>query len=115
MAKAELTQIQEDLAITLYKTGAFKTGAFKLKLHETQPDAPLSPYKISMRLIDMDGDTDREKGENFEILCEDMVNAIHKDTKPKLGEIQHVAGVPKAGEPIATEFAATTRMHLLTI
>lgn len=49
----EMTREQRDLADCLIESGAFKVGAFKLKLHETDPEAPLSPYYISMREKDV--------------------------------------------------------------
>lgn len=35
----------------LYDIGAIQFGAFRLKLHETQPDAPLSPIYVDLRMI----------------------------------------------------------------
>lgn len=37
------------LALKMYELGAIKFGAFRLKLHETKPDAPLSPIYIDLR------------------------------------------------------------------
>ncbi len=39
----------QPLASTLFKIGAVKFGSFKLKLHETQPDAPFSPICFNLR------------------------------------------------------------------
>lgn len=48
----EVTQAERDrLADLLFKIGAIKFGAFRLKLHETRPDAPLSPIYINLRLL----------------------------------------------------------------
>ncbi len=41
----------EELADRLFEIGAVKFGAFRLKLHETQPDAPLSPIYLNFRLL----------------------------------------------------------------
>src|SRR5262249_2981402 len=41
----------EELARALYEAGAIQFGAFRLKLHETRPDAPLSPLYINLRLL----------------------------------------------------------------
>jgi uridine monophosphate synthetase len=38
-------------ALALFRAGAVKFGAFRLKLHETNPDAPLSPFYLDMRVI----------------------------------------------------------------
>ncbi len=40
---SDLTETQRAFADALLETGAVKFGAFRLKLHEKQPDAPLSP------------------------------------------------------------------------
>jgi len=39
----------EALARALVEAGAIKFGAFRLKLHEQQPDAPLAPIYIDLR------------------------------------------------------------------
>ncbi len=39
------------LADLLFEIGAVKFGAFRIKLHETQPDAPLSPIYLNFRLL----------------------------------------------------------------
>lgn len=39
------------LADLAFEIGAVKFGAFRIKLHETQPDAPLSPIYLNFRLL----------------------------------------------------------------
>ena len=39
------------LADSLFEIGAVKFGAFRLKLHESQPEAPLSPIYLNFRLL----------------------------------------------------------------
>lgn len=41
-----LTEAQERLCSQLFDIGAIKFGSFKLKLHEKNPEAPLSPIYI---------------------------------------------------------------------
>jgi len=43
--------IKGDLARELFSVGAIKFGAFRLKLHEENPDAPLSPVYIDLRIL----------------------------------------------------------------
>ena len=38
-------------AIDQFRAGAIQFGAFRLKLHEDRPDAPLSPLYINLRLL----------------------------------------------------------------
>lgn len=98
MAKEQLTQTQLELANAVWESGAFKVGAFKLKLHETNPDAPLSPYYISMREKDV-------KSGTFPMLCQVIARAIYADTEEYTDRIRYIIGIPKAGNPIADELA----------
>ena len=41
----------EALARAIYEAGAIQFGAFRLKLHEERPDAPLSPVYVNLRLL----------------------------------------------------------------
>jgi len=46
-----LTSTQEALSAQLFDIGAIKFGAFKLKLHDAHPEAPLSPIYIDLRIL----------------------------------------------------------------
>lgn len=46
-----LTAAEKRLALQLFEIGAVKFGAFRLKLHERKPDAPLSPIYIDLRIL----------------------------------------------------------------
>lgn len=46
------TSHEEALARALMRIGAIKFGAFRLKLHESQPDARLSPIYVNLRTPD---------------------------------------------------------------
>jgi uridine monophosphate synthetase len=50
-ASERLTPTQRVFADALLTSGAVKFGAFRLKLHETQPDAPLSPMYVDLRVL----------------------------------------------------------------
>src|SRR3989304_6199913 len=43
--------IEEYLILPLYEIGAVKLGEVRLKLHDTHPEAPLSPIYIDLRLL----------------------------------------------------------------
>ena len=45
------TEAGRKLAEQLFSIGAIKFGAFRLKLHEKNPDAPLSPVYIDLRVL----------------------------------------------------------------
>ena len=78
-----------------------KFGAFKLKLHETQPDAPLSPIYLNIRqlpewMYELAGD-----------ILHDLAIA------EKISDFDYVVGIPKAGDPIGRAFAkAVGKPHL---
>src|SRR5260370_16747363 len=46
-----MTEHQRAFADALLACGAAKFGAFRLKLHEAQPDAPLSPIYLDLRVL----------------------------------------------------------------
>ncbi len=46
-----LTEIKEKLAEQLYNIGAIKFGAFRMKLHDEHPEAPLSPIYVDLRIL----------------------------------------------------------------
>ena len=50
-ARETMSERQRGFADALLGCGAVKFGAFRLKLHETQPDAPLSPIYLDLRVL----------------------------------------------------------------
>jgi len=46
-----LTEAQEELSLQLFKVGAVKFGDFRLKLHDKNPEAPLSPVYVDLRVL----------------------------------------------------------------
>jgi uridine monophosphate synthetase len=46
-----MTNLKEEVALGLFEISAIKFGAFKLKLHEEHPEAPLSPFYIDLRIV----------------------------------------------------------------
>ena len=44
-------QFVREIIAAVPQTGAFQLGTFKLKHHETRPDAPLSPFYINLRRL----------------------------------------------------------------
>ena len=87
--------IYEKVARIIFKRGAFKFGAFKLKLHETQPDAPLSPFYINLRTSD-----NPKPGplmpEDFDLIAQCIMEVLLG-----LDGFQAIAGIPRAGDPMA--------------
>ncbi len=89
---------REVFADRLFQCGAVRFGEFKLKLHEREPDAPLSPIYLSLRVSENGGpltpfDVLSATGLFCDILFESDI------------EFDRVAGIPRAGEPFAWEVA----------
>lgn len=105
-----LTKSQLVLADTIWDSCAFKVGAFRLKFHETNPDAPLSPYYVSMREKDVRAGT-------YPQLRWAIANALYVDTLGILAadRTSYVIGIPKAGKPLALEFSRLSGLVQLTM
>lgn len=114
MAIAELTESQMILADSFWKTEAFKVagegGGFKLKLHEKNPEAPLSPYYISMRGKDV-------KPGTYDWLMEDIAHAMYWENQEilKNRKIRHVVGIPKAANRIAEILGIAMGIDVMTM
>ena len=85
---------KEKLALDLFGLGKIKFGAFKLKLHEKNPDAPLSPIYIDLRNL---------PDEIYQTIAELMAEILKNE---KYG---YIAGVPNAGDPIADALGEITK------
>jgi orotate phosphoribosyltransferase len=83
-----LAGAKRELALRLFEIGAVKFGAFRLKLHEREPDAPLSPIYIDLRLI-----------RSFPSVMAATVN-VYKELIQGLN-FDLLADVPTAATPIA--------------
>mgnify|MGYP001585540094 FL=1 len=81
-----MNELNEKLALDLFDIGAVKFGAFKLKLHETNPEAPLSPIYIDLRIT-----------RSFPELFADIVYAYDEILR-KIA-FDRIADVPTAATP----------------
>ena len=91
-----MTSDERALALNLFDIGAVKFGGFKLKLHETQPDAPLSPIYFNLRT---------PKNPKPGPLTLEVMGTIGQvinltDFRLELS-FDHIAGIPNAGNPFA--------------
>ncbi|MFH1392296.1 MAG: orotidine-5'-phosphate decarboxylase [bacterium] len=82
---------QRDLAFKLFDAGIIKFGAFKLKLHEKQPDAPLSPIYIDLRIT-----------RSIPGLLVDVAEILDKKAARDGIEFELIADIPTAATPIVT-------------
>ncbi|MFZ2803942.1 MAG: phosphoribosyltransferase family protein [Patescibacteria group bacterium] len=96
----DFTERQAAIAHYLFVLGAIKFGEFKLKLHETNPEAPLSPIYLNLRTPDNKGGP----------LTPDVLRLIGTEFAYRIHTsgmvFDHVAGVPRAGEPFADALVA---------
>jgi len=90
-----------NVALSLFDIGAVKFGAFKLKLHERNPTAPLSPIYIDLRLIRSFPSTLRD------------VSCILGRSAARLNP-DFIADVPTAATPIAGVISAFFDLPMLS-
>jgi uridine monophosphate synthetase len=92
---------KQAVATGLFAAGVIRFGAFRLKLHESVPDAPLSPFYIDLRLVRSYPDLmDR---------VTDLLIGLMRGLKFDL-----IADVPTAGTPFAAIIAHKLRMPMIT-
>ncbi len=87
----------QELAAVLFKVGAVKFGAFRLKLHETHPDAPLSPIFFNLRTAD-NPKPGPLRASDLAMIAEGFEQMIARDKICYDG----VCAIPNAGTPFAT-------------
>lgn len=81
----------QTLALKLFERGAVKFGQFKLKIHETNPEAPLSPIYFNLRNLDT---------ELLQLIGEAMLEKAEKENI----RFTRATGLPEAGIPLADAF-----------
>jgi len=96
-----LTESQEALAHSLFDIGAIKFGAFRLKLHEKNPEAPLSPYYVDLRVLPRYPQVMRE------------VAKVYAELATEAQPYDACLGIPDAANPLATAFALETKTPLI--
>lgn len=85
---------KESIATRLFEVGAIKFGAFKLKLHETKPDAPLSPFYLNLRTPD-----NPKPGPLTPDLVNDIAIEMLRLTDHLKKTYTYIQGLPNAGIP----------------
>lgn len=79
----------------LFDRGAVKFGAFKLKLHEKNPSAPLSPFFFNIRTSN-----NPKPGTLTPKDCELVAGCIWKAVQKSGIDFTAACGIPNAGNPI---------------
>jgi uridine monophosphate synthetase len=96
-----LTEAKRTLALGLFDIGAVKFGEFRLKLHDKNPEAPLSPIYIDLRILRSFPDViDVAIGVYLE-----MIQGLDFDL---------LADIPTAATPIVTLISHRTRIPMIS-
>lgn len=98
-----LTPAQRAFADALLAAGAVRFGAFRLKLHETQPDAPLSPIYLDLRVL-----------QSFPDALDAAVEALRELIARDGLRFSRYAGIPMAATPLAAVLSHVTRVPMIT-
>lgn len=96
-----LTDTKRKLALELFSIGAIKFGAFKLKLHEKKPDAPLSPIYIDLRVL-----------RSFPAVMNSAIQ-VYKELIQGL-KFDLLADVPTAATPIVAILSHELKIGMIT-
>lgn len=96
-----LTGGKKQLADALFKIGAVKFGAFKLKIHDINPDAPLSPFYIDLRLLRSFPDAKKKAVKAYVKLLRRL-------------KFNVLADVPTAATPLVSSIADVLRVPQIT-
>lgn len=101
MTNSELSDVQKALALGLFEIGAVKFGAFRLKLHETNPAAPLSPLYIDLRLL-------RSSPQVMDVATDALLEIARSL------EYDRLADIPIGSSPIVAVLAYKARKPMVT-
>ncbi|MGH2486227.1 MAG: orotate phosphoribosyltransferase [Ktedonobacterales bacterium] len=103
LAHQPLTGQQRVFADALLTSGAVKFGAFRLKLHETQPDAPLSPLYVDLRVL-----------QSFPDALDAAVATLAELIEAEHLTFTRYAGIPMAATPLTAVLSHVTRVPMIT-
>ncbi len=104
-----ISHAKDKVGLALFDIGAFldKTQSpegkgFKLKLHDKNPEAPLSPFYLNFRKPD-----NPKPGPLTPEIIAEIGRSLYGETRRKNLRYDIIAGVPRAGDPLAEAFAET--------
>jgi uridine monophosphate synthetase len=109
-----LSEETKRLTRSFFDLGAIKFGAFRLKLHEKQPDAPLSPIYANLRTADHPKNPGPLTNEAM-----DLIGDLYEEVLD-LDSFDCFADIPEAGTPfgdqvervLASNNTSKPRLHL---
>lgn len=107
-----LNSSQEHLALALFDGGAYldkrrspEGKGFRLKLHEKNPDAPLSPFYLNLRTANHP----TKPGPLTSEIIDEIGQQLFELASTANLEYTIVGGVPNAGDPFADAYAEAAR------
>jgi uridine monophosphate synthetase len=100
---ATMTERQRALADELLKSHAVKFGEFRLKLHEKQPDAPLSPIYVDLRVL-----------QSYSDALESAALALAEMIESQALKFSRYAAIPMAATPLVAVLSHLTRVPMIT-
>jgi orotate phosphoribosyltransferase len=105
-----MNPVERQLAASLFDIGAIKFGSFRLKLHENNPEAPLSPVYLNLRTPD-----NPKPGPLTPEMVEMASQCMYWITRSSALLYMLTAGVPHAGDPFAARLAHHSDVALLKL
>lgn len=96
-----LIEAKKTLAFGLFGIGAVKFGEFRLKLHEKNPDAPLSPIYVDLRIL-----------RSFPDVMDSAID-VYKELTNRL-KFDVYADVPTAATSIVSILSHETRIPMIS-
>ena len=91
-----LSDEQKKVARMILEKEALKLGAFRLKLHEKNPDAPLSPFYFNLR-----GKENPKPGTLEEVDYDSAAQVMYAKIMAADAAFEAIAPIPNAGGPFA--------------
>ena len=98
-----ITATQRAFADALLDAGAVRFGAFRLKLHETEPDAPLSPMYIDLRVL-----------RSYPDALDAAVATLNELILARKLTFSRYADIPMAATPLVAVLSHITRIPMIT-
>jgi orotate phosphoribosyltransferase len=98
-----LTPKQQAFADHLLTSGAIRFGAFRLKLHEQRPDAPLSPIYVNLRVL-----------RSYPDALDAAVAVLAEMIEARGLRCDRYADVPMAATPLVAVLSHLTRVPMIT-
>lgn len=99
-----MDKLRRALAFALFDTGAIKFGKFKLALHKKNPNAPLSPFYIDLRVL-----------QSFPEVIRGAADALVAKIKEAKLDPDRISGIPEAAIPLASLVMDRTWIPMITL